>query len=216
MTKIIIAALFYMALFIGVEILTKKLKINKELSRKFIHIFSGVTIAFLPLLMSFHQIAILGGLFIPVMVLSKKRNIFSSIHHVKRQTYGEVYFPVAIVLTAILFPQKYLFMYGILIMAISDGFASVIGQKYGKKTYSILGSKKSYIGSSVFLVSSFLIGIVLTITLTSTSVLFSIIISLVCASILTILEGSLSLGLDNLFLPIIGAFFLEIFVKISK
>lgn len=214
--KIIVAALFYLLLFIGVETITKKLKLNKELSRKFIHIVSGVTVAFLPLFMSFHQIAILGVLFIPVMILSKKKNIFSSIHHVKRQTYGEIYFPVAIVITAILFPQKYLFMYGMLIMAISDGLASVIGQKYGKKKYQLFNSKKSYIGSSVFLLCSIFIGYILLITLTTTNLTDSMLISITCAIILTLLEGSLSFGLDNLFLSPISALLLELFVKILK
>ena len=214
--NIIIAALFYLLLFIGVETVTKKLKLNKEISRKFIHIVSGVTVAFLPLFMSFHQIAILGVLFIPVMILSKKKNIFSSIHNVKRQTYGEIYFPVAIAITAILFPQKYLFMYGMLIMAISDGFASVIGQKYGKKTYELFNSKKSYIGSSVFLLCSIFIGYILLITLTSTNSIDSMLICIACAIILTFVEGSLSFGLDNLFLSPISALLIELFVKILK
>lgn len=70
--KIIIAAIFFLLLFICVEAVTKKYKLNKELSRKFIHIASGIIVAFLPLFMSFDQIAILGALFVPVMICPRK------------------------------------------------------------------------------------------------------------------------------------------------
>lgn len=104
-------------------------------------------------------------------------------------------------------------MYGILVMAISDGLASVIGQKYGKKTYSLFKSKKSYLGSFVFLLTSFFIGYVLLVTLTGTSYIDLIIISLACAVVLTAAEGSLSYGLDNLVISPFSALLLQLFVK---
>ncbi len=216
MIKVLLVTTFFLVLFVVVEVITRKAKLNKELSRKIVHVISGVAVALLPLYLSFYQISVVGLLFIPVLLLSKKKNIFSSIHHVKRQTNGEVYFPIAIVLTAILFQQRYLFTYGILIMALGDGFASIIGQKFGKKTYSLFGSKKSYIGSLTFLIISFSIGIIVLNHQTYISGIEVVIISLVCSLILTFVEGCLSYGLDNLVIAPLAALLIEISTKLIK
>jgi dolichol kinase len=83
-------------------------------------------------------------------------------------------------------------------MSISDGFASIIGQKYGKKLYKLWRSKKSYVGSGVFFGSALLIGIAV-----APSV--SIVSLCALAGILTFTEAVLSGGLDNLVLPPIAS-----------
>jgi dolichol kinase len=166
--------------------------------------------------MSFYSLAILGVIFIPVMFLSKNKNILTSIHHVSRKTYGEIYFPLSIVITALFFPIRYVFIYAILIMAISDGFASVVGQKYARKTYSILKSQKSYVGSFTFFALSLIIGIFVLYSLNIENTAISFLISFICAAILTIVEGALSYGLDNLLIPPLAALLLEIAVKTIK
>jgi len=203
--KVLIAAFVYCVLFVVVELVTKKAKIDKEVSRKFVHVVAGATVAFLPLFMTFHEIAMLSLLFIVVMLLSKKVSLFSSIHEVKRSTYGEVYFPFAILITALAFPHKELFMYGLLVMAISDGFAGIAGQKYGNKKYRLLGSQKSYVGSCTFFVTALLIGFLVLGTLTNLALIEVVTISALAGGILTIVEAGLSYGFDNLVLPPMAA-----------
>jgi phytol kinase len=188
-------------MFIGIEVITSKAKINKELSRKFAHILSGVSVAFLPFVMSFPEIMVLALLFLPVMLISKRNNLFSSIHEVSRTTYGEVYFPVTIFLTALLFPDIKIFMFGILVMSISDGLASVIGQKFGKKKYHVWNGDKSYVGSTTFLISTFVLGIILLPGRTY----MEIVAIIVCSMILTLVEAGLAYGFDNLLIPPIAA-----------
>ena len=208
MTKVILAALCYTALFILIELITRTLKLNKELSRKLAHIIAGTSAAFLPLVMNFHQIMVLGLLFLPVMALSKNKNLFSSIHEVNRKTYGELYFPVAISITAWWFPTKNLFMYGVLVMGISDGLASIFGQKLGKRTYRLWQGKKSYVGSFVFFVATMLIGLFVT----HSSI--GIVPLLAIGLILTLIEASLSGGIDNLVLPPAASGLLMIALKL--
>ncbi|MCX6729821.1 MAG: hypothetical protein NTV95_04270 [Candidatus Saccharibacteria bacterium] len=192
--KVIIAALCYTALFILIELITRKAKLNKELSRKIAHILAGTSAAFLPLFMSFRQIMLLSLLFLPVMVISKRKNLFSSIHEVSRKTYGEVYFPVAIFLTALLFPDKRLFIYGVLVMSLSDGFASVFGQKFSKKKYKLWQGEKSYVGSSTFFIMTLIIGLAVLVQIPVWVIVGS-------ALVLTLAEACLSGGIDNLVLP---------------
>lgn len=192
--KVIVAALCYTLLFIFIELITRKSKLNKELSRKLAHILAGTSAAFLPLIMSFKEIMILSLLFLPVMLISKRKNVFSSIHEVNRRTHGEIYFPIAIFVTALLFPDKELFMFGVLVMSLSDGFASMFGQKYGKRKYKLWQGQKSYIGSSVFFIITLIIGLII-----ATQIPIWLIVS--CALALTFVEASLSGGMDNLVLP---------------
>jgi len=211
--KVIFVALAYTLFFIAVELITKKTKISKEISRKTVHLLAGVSAAFLPFLMSFNEIIILSLLFIPVMLYSKKVNIFSSIHDVKRKTYGEVYFPFAILITALVFPDKILYAYGLLIMAVSDCVASIIGQKWGGHKYSLFSGRKSYEGSISFFVCSFLIGVGVMLAV-SVGIIPTIFFSVILAGLLTLVEAGLSDGLDNLVLPPLASGLLFILVSI--
>jgi phytol kinase len=212
MLEVLTVALAYLLFFAIVEIVCKNRHIPKELSRKFTHIVAGTFAAFLPLFMTFHQIALLSFLFIPSMLFSKRKNIFSSIHEVDRQTYGEVYFAISIFLTALFFPHRELYMYGVLVMALSDACANIVGQKYGHKKYEFWGAKKSYAGSLAFFVMTFIIGSVILITLTSLSLSETLAISFWVGLVLTFIEGSLSKGLDNLILPVAAALLLNSFM----
>lgn len=202
--KVILVAIAYSLFFVAVEIIAKKSKLKKETSRKLVHILSGTTAAFMPFILSFREIVYLSILFIPVMLASKKANVFSSIHEVKRNTYGEVYFPVAILVTALMFPEKPLYIYGILVMALGDGLASIIGQRYGKQKFSILGGQKSYVGSATFFLITMFIGLAV-LVIFGISALPAIVFSISMAAILTAVEACLSYGLDNLVLPPLAA-----------
>jgi dolichol kinase len=200
MIPILFATVFYTLLFVSVELIAKKTKLDQEVSRKLVHIIAGVSAALLPFVMSFQQIALLGLIFLPVMVVSKHLNIFSSIHQVKRNTYGEVYFPAAILITAVAFPQTVLYSYGLLVMGVSDGLASLFGQRYGRRSYRLGRAHKSYLGSLVFMVSTVLIGwIVLAAAGHAGFVIIAS--SIVLAAMLTAVEACASYGLDNLILP---------------
>jgi phytol kinase len=205
--NIIFAALLYAALFITVELAAKKYPFSGGFWRKVVHILAGLFSAALVFEMSFAQIVFLGVFFSAAMLFSKKINLFSSIHQVKRPTYGEVFFPLSIAIVALIFPVKILYLYGVLVLSISDGLAGLVGQRFGKKTYRI-SSKKSYAGSFAFFISAVLIGLAL-LPLFGLVFLKSFIASLVLAALLTIAEGALPLGLDNLILPPLAALLLS-------
>lgn len=215
MIKVIVAACLYGLFFGTVELLSRRTRLSKETSRKFIHILAGATAAFLPFALTFRQIVYLSLLFIPVMLLSKHRNFLLSIHAVRRHTYGEVYFPLAILVTAFLFPHKSLYIYGLLVMAISDGLASVIGQKFGRRRYRFWASTKSYVGSLTFFLSATIIGFLITATL-GTAPGLSLLIGLVLAVLLAVCEATLAHGLDNLVLPPLASLLLWSAIKLFR
>ena len=204
---ILFALLAYLLFFAFVEKIASKHSIGTETTRKTVHVIGGISAAFLPFIMSFAQITTLGLLIAAAMLISKKINFFKTIHETDRTTYGEVYFPLAIGITAFLFPNLLAYSYGVLIMGISDGLAGIAGKKYGGKKYNILGVKKTYVGSLIFFIMTFLIGDFFLLPLNAPFAQL-IIGNIIISMALTLVEGLLPLGLDNLALPPIGAFLL--------
>jgi phytol kinase len=195
-----LAAAYFLVLFSAIELLARKKQLPIELSRKMAHILAGISAAFLPLIMPFAHIVALALLFLAVMLISLNRKIFMSIHDVRRRSYGELFFPLAIASTALLFPDQSLYMYGILIMAVSDGLAGLLGSWYGKATYRLGWAHKSYFGSIVFFISALAIG-----------VLFSQGYVIVLATLtLTLVEAISARGVDNILLPLVAALCLSL------
>ncbi len=204
---------FFLVLFVATEVVSRKLKIKPENSRKVTHVVAGAVASTLPFFIGFNETAILTALFIPVMLESKQKNIFSSIHKVPRKTFGEVYFPLGILLTALFFHNKWEYLYGVLVMSLSDALASLLGQKYGKARFRTLNSHKTYVGSLVFFVTTLIIGISVTPVLFNSAIIV-IGVSLVSALVLTLVESQSIDGLDNLLLPPIGASLLWLSIKL--
>jgi phytol kinase len=200
--KFLIVAAAYGLIFVIVELLAKKLHPPGETTRKLSHILAGVGAALLPFVLTFNEIALLGALFVPAVYLSMRSNLFKSVHKVKRSTYGEVYFPLAIAVCALLFPDRLLFIYGVLVIGISDALASLLGLRYGRKKYKAPSGQKSFVGSSVFFVATTIIGATLVLSFINTSVATAVIWAVVLAAILTIIEARAKKGLDNLLVPV--------------
>ncbi len=92
-------------------------------------------------------------------------------------------------------------------VAISDGFASIVGQKLGKEKYTLWRGQKSYIGSLTFFVTALILGIAVSY---GTGLLALVIIGL----LLTLIEACLSEGLDNLVLTPVGSGLLMLAMKL--
>lgn len=200
MIVFIAALVYFLILFSVIEVISRKVSLPAEFSRKMAHIFAGVSAAFLPLVMPFAHIIGLASLFLVVMLISRKIKLFQSIHEIGRSSYGELFFPLAIALTALLFPRNNIYMYGILVMALGDGLAGLLGARFGKAKYRLGRAHKSYLGSGTFLIVSLLIGL-----------LFSQQYGMVgIAILLTFVEAVSVKGLDNLLLPIIAALLLSL------
>ena len=84
-------------------------------------------------------------------------------------------------------------------MGYGDGFAAIIGGKYGKNKFRVLGNQKSIEGSLAMFVFSFIVSLVILSIFNPANV---ILLSLVLASVSTILEAYSPYGLDNLTVPL--------------
>ncbi len=190
----------YGLLFLAVELASRRFAVKPEVSRKVVHICAGLVAASLPLVITFRQIQILCLIFIPLMLLSKKLRLLSSIHNVKRVTLGEAYFPVGILIVATVFPNTAAYVFALLVLALGDGLAGVVGERYGVRKYHFGSSQKSYIGSATFFGVTTLVGWLVLLAAGELSVAAAAAVVAI-AVILTALEAVLTAGLDNLVLP---------------
>ncbi len=199
------ACLVFGLLFTIIEVISRTTSwLTPDDSRKAVHILAGLIAACLPAVLDFKQITALGIFFIGFMAVSKKTHLFPSIHGVKRLTMGEVYYPLAIAALAWLFPVATVFSYAILVLALGDGFAAIVGMRNGKHPYTLFGARKSYEGSATFLLCAYALTVNYFL-ISSVSITRSFAMAVPIALGLCFTEAALSKGLDNLAIPLVAA-----------
>lgn len=197
-------------LFLG-EIIRVILKLERVFTRKFIHVGVG-SYAFIAYwcFEGSWTVLIPPASFIIVNALSFKWALIKSMEIEDRSNLGTIYYPVSICLLLILFwksPYWIAPLVGTLVMALGDGFASIIGNVAGKHTYSVWKSKKSFEGSTaMFVFSAAAVFLILTV-MTDVPAGTVIYRALVTAAVATVVEGCSPMGTDNLTVPILSALF---------
>ena len=78
--------------------------------------------------------------------MPRRLKVFNSVHAVRRATYGEISYAIAIALAAILFSNPAVYALAIINLGFADGLAAIVGTRYGKKKYKILGATKTAAG----------------------------------------------------------------------
>lgn len=202
----IIFSIIFVFLIIGVSsILTRFNLLSNEGSRKFIHI--GVSNWWIIAMIFFNNniyASIVPALFVVINYISYKKQVFKAMERDEsKNDLGTVYFALSLlILSLITFKNveySYLGALGILIMGYGDGFAAVIGVKYGKNKFKVLGNEKSIEGSLAMFIFSFIVSIVILYIFNPVNI---ILYSLVLAIISTFLEAFSPYGLDNLAVPL--------------
>lgn len=202
--RVVLGGALFLALFCSAELLALRTVLTAELSRKMVHVAAGILAAALPIAMPFPEIALLAALFVPFMVVSRRLGLFPAIHGVERSTLGEAYFPAGIAAAALLFPDPLHYVYGVLVMAVSDALAGLVGARYGKRGYRLLMAPKTYLGSAVFCLASAALASV-ALALTGFGLVPAIVLAFAVAGVVTVVEAILGGGLDNVALPALGA-----------
>lgn len=141
------------------EFLWRKKIVKGERARKFIHILAGVWMAFWPFYLPFDGIFLLGTFSLVLLLYSRFTNLFHAIYAVKRTTYGEIFFAVGIMTCAFIAKDAWIFTTAILLLALADGGAAVVGRFWGiGNQYNVFGSKellKSWAGTAAFIILAY-------------------------------------------------------------
>lgn len=200
-TILAIAVVFLILIF--AEYLSRYKGMHSELSRKFVHVLVGMFVAFWPFFLSWRQIQVLSLLFLVVVLVSIKLNVFRSIHAVSRNVWGEVLFAMVIGILAFIVSDRWVFAAAMLHLSLADGLAAVIGLAYGgHNSYRILGRTKSLAGSLAFFFTSLVIMIWYVSFSGDTPSAVSMLWLPVVATVAENLSGE---GTDNLVIPLLVA-----------
>ena len=210
-------------IYVGTIVLTAELlhrytDTNSEWVRKVVHIGTGnvILLAWLLDLPTWVGItsAVLAGI---VTLISYQLPILPGVNSVGRKSLGTFFYAVSIgVVTAVFWPLHlpYYGAIGILIMAWGDGFAAIVGQRFGKHPYEIFGNKKSWEGTlTMLLVSYGIVAIVL--SSVQGNIWQTWVVGISVAIVATTIESIAQWGLDNLTVPLSSAglaFFLNQFL----
>ncbi|PNX51394.1 MAG: phosphatidate cytidylyltransferase [Thermoplasmata archaeon M8B2D] len=182
-----------------------------EGSRKFLHIMTGNIAFLLPVFVTKEVMAFLAaGPFIlftflmsPYTPIKKIRGKTSTAGH----GMGLVYYSITwTILAYLFFDNMVVIAIGILSMSYGDGLASIIGIKFGKKKYKVLGDEKSYVGSFSMFIFTFITIIIALFYYNINVTFYVILVLLFIAFIASIVEGLTPKGLDNLTVPFVCVF----------
>jgi uncharacterized protein (TIGR00297 family) len=126
-------ALVLLIVFAG-EAIYRFLPHGERFSRKFVHIGAGIAVAFLPYFGLNQVLTVSIGVFFTVAnFVAIQLGLFQGIHN-KKDTYGTVFFPIAFTfLCYYSWSEVWLITIPLIIMAVGDGIASLVGENVANK-----------------------------------------------------------------------------------
>ncbi len=213
---ILLAGAFLLLFAIG-ELLYHKLKVKAELSRKFVHILTGfLTMLFPPLIDNHWLVLALCSSFLLILLVSMRFGLLPSINAVNRKTVGSILYPIIVYGCYLIFNhyQNYLFYYiPILILAIADPMAELVGKSlpYGK--YKVLGHTKTIMGSTAFFITATITSFVILQLNTEAAYTSTLLIATATGLVTTVAEGLGQKGYDNITIPGSAVVLLYLFIK---
>ena len=196
-------ALTFISLFILAELFYHFCYIQGELTRKLVHVGTGLITLFFPVMLSNHWfVLLLCGSFMLLLGLSLKFHFLKSINAIDRKSSGSILYPISVYICYLAFQvhQAHIYFYlPILILAICDPIAALTGKKWPVGKYKVGSGTKTVVGSVMFFISAVflcqLLFIVLNVPGTITACIFIAVIS--CFA-----EALSQNGYDNLTIPI--------------
>lgn len=211
---LILSFIFIFGVLVLSELLVKVYSLPKEESRKFVHIGVGNWWLIAMLFFTSWRWAIIPPVvFIVLNLVSWYTGIFGSMERKTRDlnNLGTVYYPIALLALVVLtwhdspvfgHTAPYIGGLGILAMGYGDGLAALIGTKYGKRKFRVLGSTKSLEGSLAMFFAAFIA--LAALLLASTDLFFpvSLASALALAALGAAIEALTPRGLDNLTVPL--------------
>jgi phytol kinase len=196
-----VAALLGLADYLG-----KYKKLKGENQRKLTHICVAAFVAFWPWLTSWRAIQYIGLAMLAGVIInrSQKFKIFGFNKTIKRETYGDIFFALAIIACALLTKNKVFFALAMLNLSLADGLAAFIGLNFGKHwKYKVYHHTKTVIGSMAFwIASACILGTGLLFAHNSIDFSHYVFLVILLPPVLTVLENVSIMGLDDLVIPV--------------
>jgi dolichol kinase len=201
-------ALVYIYVTILLIITEKILDKYPTVSRKILHIMVGNIAFLLPIFETKEIMAFLAAG--PFIILTFLMSPHSPIKKIRGKTseaghgMGLVYYSITwTILAYVFFENKEIIALGIFAMSYGDGFASLLGSKFGKKNFKVFQDEKSFVGSFSMIIFTFFMSII-ALLYYNISISFYVILVIVLISIIAaVIEAVTPKGVDNLTVPFV-------------
>jgi len=200
----LILACCFLALFGIAELLYHFSQVRAEWTRKIVHIGTGLLTLLFPVVLASHwQVLFLCASFLVILLASLKFGWLPSINAIDRFSYGSILFPIIVYLLFLVFQIAdrglIVFYLPILVLAICDPIAALVGKRFPFGKYQVMGGGKSATGSLAFFASALL---VTALTISAFNHVHSgMQLILVVPAIATIAEALGVKGMDNFTIP---------------
>jgi len=207
-TALVVAGV-YISIFLIAEAVKRLIPANTEISRKAVHLLGGLTALSFPYIFTSHwTVLALSMSFCAIILITKRKGILKSVHDVERKSHGGIYYPAAVYLIFLLSSTKpVIYFIAILVMAVSDTMAALVGGKYGVIKFDVEGNLKSLEGSVAFFFVTFLCIHLPLLLLSDIGRAESVLIACIIALLVTGFEAISLSGSDNIIVPF-GTYFL--------
>ncbi len=192
------------------EVLHSILKVKTEYTRKFAHSTASLLSLTFPLIYdSYEYVLVMGALFFVLLLLAQHRHLLLSINDVSRKTYGGILLPVAVAgsfTVSVLLNDVRLFIIPVLLLGVSDSLAGITGYYFGERVRKIIIYKlqlnKTYLGSTVFFLTSVVISAYALYWITGSYNDKTFVTAFTVAAAAAIVEAFSSRGFDNFTVPL--------------
>ncbi|HEX9670435.1 MAG TPA: hypothetical protein VGC93_13260 [Thermoanaerobaculia bacterium] len=193
----------FLALLGGAELWRRCGRPNPEWTRKLVHVGGGLTCLLFPFMVERLWIILALALAMTgIFTAAARLGLLASLHGVERPSRGAEYYPLAIFLVLLLAGERtWLYLAAILVLAVADAFAALVGSRYGVVRYQVQDESKTLEGSLVFLLIAFLAIHLPTLLMTDLARPVCVLAAVLVAVLVTGFEAISLRGADNLFVP---------------
>lgn len=200
------------------SLVARRQGVGSELSRKLVHILVGLWIYLYPLYESLWALILVPLIFVFVNTLSKHYQLVPAMER-GDDSWGTVYYAVTLLIlsgTSFVLDWPLAAYAGILIMALGDGLAALVGQQYGGGDSFLGVADKSSAGSlTLFAVAVVVSWASISYFASAVGFLEALVLSLLTGVVSVLIELTGKQGIDNLTLPLGASLFLSMGVLAS-
>lgn len=192
------------------EVMRRRLRVDPDTSRKFVHLATGALVFFAPFFFETATApAVISFLFVFFLFFALRRGLLPGVQGSGENRFGPLYFGLAFFILTILCWDTNLvaLMVGMQVLTWGDGMAAIIGGRYGRHTFSILKGTKTLEGTAAMFIASFLATAGTLAFFGAASTPMILWMALVVALLATAVELATPAGLDNLTIAFAAAFF---------
>ena len=176
--------------------------VRAEVTRRLAHVVGAGTVATFPLYLQLRDVLLLAAGFTLFLTYTWIRGSLRSIHAVVRPSIGAPLLPIGLWFAALAaWGHPGAFAFAALVLACADPAAATVGNLVTSPGWRVIGGKKSLSGSLIVFIVS--VALATMFRLASGDMLSLKVFA--AAGILTLIEGSLGYGLDNVLLPLTAA-----------